>query len=141
MSLFPEGMPAPTPTADDAGFWVHCREHRLCFQACADCARVRHPPLPVCGHCGSMRTLWKEAPATGQLYSYSIAHHPSLEILRNHPPYVIALVIFPTLDDVRLVTNILDADPSVLHIGAAVTLVWEAASNGIPLPRFRLQAV
>lgn len=139
MSLFPEGMPVPEPTADDAGFWAHCREHRLCFQACADCGRVRHPPTPLCSVCLSSRVTWRAAPATGVLYSYSVAFHPTLSILRDSLPYIIALVIFPELDNVRLVTNIVGADPATIEVGAAVELHWEEAANGFPLPRFRLK--
>ena len=138
MSLFPDGMPMPQPNAEDAGFWAHCRKRRLCFQSCGDCGRVRHPPTPVCAACNSMRVTWRTAPAVGHIYSYSIAYHPTLDILRGRPPYVIALIIFAELDDARLVTNIIDAEPHQIEVGAAVELVWDEIANGMVLPRFRL---
>ena len=138
MSLFPSAMPAPQPSADDVEFWNHCRARRLCFQACATCGRVRHPPTPVCAECGSLAISWREAPPTGQIYSYSVAYHPTLDILRGQPPYIIALVIFPTLDDVRLVTNIVDAQPDQIAVGMNVELLWDAIADGMLLPRFRL---
>lgn len=139
MSLFPDAMPAPQPNAEDAEFWAHCAEHRLCFQACADCGQVRHPPTPVCGNCRSLNIRWREAPSVGSLFSYSVARHPTLPMLRESLPYIIASVIFPALNDVRLITNLVDADPDAIAIGAEVELQWDVANNGIPLPRFRLR--
>ena len=93
----------------------------------------------MCSACHATRVKWLEAPKTGTIFSYSVAHHPTLSILRDYLPYIIALVIFPELDDVRLVTNIVGANPAAIEVGAEVVLHWENASNGIPLPRFRLK--
>jgi uncharacterized OB-fold protein len=131
-------LPMPTPTIDDAPFWAAAAEQRLVFQRCADCSRHRHPPSPMCPSCQSMNVEWSETSGPAKLFSYTVTHVEPHPELKGRAPYVVALVIFPELDDVRLVTNVVDADEGELHIGSEVTLTWESVGDGMCLPRFRL---
>jgi uncharacterized OB-fold protein len=133
-------MPAPVPDLDDAPFWRAAAERRLVFQRCANCGAHRHPPAPMCPRCQSMRTDWNEAPARGVLFSYTVTHVAPHPALRDRTPYVVALVSFPSLDGVRLVTNIVATDPGLLRIGADVELVWEPLGADMHVPRFRIVA-
>jgi uncharacterized protein len=134
VAYLPDTLPFPAPLPDSAPFWAHCRGRRLRFQACAACGLPRHPPGPRCPDCQSDATAWREAPQRGRIFSYTVAHHPADASVRGRGPYNVVLVEFPELPGVRLVSNLVDAEPAV---GMAVTLVWEDGPQGQPLPRFR----
>ena len=130
----------PDPTVEDAPFWDACKRRELVFQACADCGRVRHPPVPACPHCRSMRIDWRPAGTRGRLFSYTIVHHPVTEALKAHVPFNVAIVAFPDCQGVKLVSNVIDARPDEMRIAMPLDLVWQEAANGWPLPRFRKAA-
>jgi len=135
MAYLPTGLPRPRPTPDDAPFWAACRERRLVFQRCAACGRFRHPPVPVCPACRSPAVTWTEAFGPARLYTFTEVHHAAHAAVRERLPYVVAVVEFPAMDGVRLVSNLVDGTPP--RIGAALELVWEDAGEGLFLPRFR----
>ncbi|MBK0392557.1 Zn-ribbon domain-containing OB-fold protein [Ramlibacter algicola] len=137
MSYFPDDMPRPEPTMDEAGFWEFCKDRSLRFQACTSCGTLRHPPLPMCPHCQSCGIDWKEAPPDAEVYSYTVVRHASHPAVTPRLPYVVAVVEFPALPGVRLITNITDIDPGAVRIGLPVKLWWDDIGEGMHVPRFR----
>ncbi|MBV7486462.1 Zn-ribbon domain-containing OB-fold protein [Bordetella sp. BOR01] len=137
MAYFPADMPGVEPNMDDTGFWDNCRKHRLVFQACSECSVLRHPPTPICPHCHSVQVKWVEAPDEGQVYTYTIVHHASHPAVQSRLPYVVALLEFPGLPGVRLVTNVTDAPPEKVFIGMRLGLWWDDLDDGFSIPRFR----
>ena len=145
MAHFPANMPVPVPTMDDAAFWDHCAERQLHFQICAACQQPRHPPTPICSRCRSTRLQWVEAPDHATVFTFTVVHHPSHPAVIGHLPYVVAVVDFPQLAQVRLVTNVTDVDPAQMRIGLPVRLWWDrladadadATARPMYLPRFR----
>ena len=132
-------LPFPTPSLDAVEFWRYCSERRLKFQACAECRVARHPPTPLCPHCHSKLMTWVEAPSVGKIFSYTIVHNASHESIGAYLPYNVVLVEFDGLDNLRIVSNVIDAEPHELAIGQEVVLAWEEGPQGQPLPRFRLR--
>lgn len=137
MSYLPEGMPSPHATIDDAPFWQACQERRLVIRHCESCHQFFHPPLPVCQKCGSSHLSWRPVSGRGTVYSYTIGHYAVHPSLKAHGPYNVAVVLLDDADDVRLVSNVVDAEPPVLKIGLPVTVCFEPAGDGTLLPRFR----
>lgn len=137
MAYFPDTMPRPVPTMDDAGFWASCRERRLRFQACAACGMPRHPPTPVCPACRSTKVAWVDAPDEAEIYTFTVIHHASHPAVRERLPYVGAVIVFPSLAGVRLVSNVTDCPPSAVRIGMKVALWWDDVGDGVLVPRFR----
>lgn len=137
MSYLPADAPLPDPEIWERPFWDFCRQRCLRFQACAACGRVRHPPMPCCPNCRSFKDIWIEASDDAELYTYTVVHNPNHPALIGTVPYNIALVIFPSLQGVRLVTNIVDCRNDELKIGMPLSLVWEEPVPGRVLPRFR----
>jgi hypothetical protein len=131
-------MPAPVPDIDDAPFWAAASERRLVFQRCGSCGKHRHPPSPMCPACQSTQCEWAGAPTRGVLFSYTVTHVAPHPELRGRVPYVVALVCFPGLDNLRLITNIVNAQPGQLRIGDEVELLWEPVGEGMSVPRFAL---
>lgn len=137
MSYLPEGMPSPHPTLDDAPFWQACQEQRLVIRHCDQCDRFFHPPLPTCPRCGSTRLGWRPVSGRGTVYSYTVGHHAVHPALQGHGPYNVSVVLLDGADDVRLVSNVIDAAPGELAIGLPVEVVFEPSGEGPLLPRFR----
>lgn len=139
MPYLPDNMPHPEPEWDEREFWDYCQRKSLRFQRCGDCGRVRHPPIPICPHCHSLSSDWVEAPRDGgKIFSFTIVHHPVHPAVTEAVPYNAVVIIFPELDNVRLVSNIVDP-PEGIAIDRDVELVWETLANGTNLPRFRIK--
>ena len=84
--------PLPTPTRESQPFWDGLREGRFMLQHCASCGKVRHYPRPVCPHCRSMESTFKEAPAGGAIHSWTVCHHPFNFFFKSMTPYIVVLV-------------------------------------------------
>ena len=140
MSYLPADIPGPEPTIDDAPFWQFCAHQELRFQRCAECGLFRHPPSPVCTRCQSFKSEWLAAQDEAELFSFTVVHNPAHPSIGPALPYNIAIVLFPSFDNVRLISNVVDARPEELRIGMKLDLVWERAGNGGMLPRFRKRA-
>lgn len=137
MTYLPVETPRPDCEPWEREFWRRCSERSLRFQSCARCGVIRHPPMPVCASCRSTDEAWLEAQGDPELYTYTVIHHASHPALSRVAPYNVALVIFPDMQGVRLVTNIVDCRNEDLRIGMKLTLVWEEVSSMGALPRFR----
>ena len=136
-NYLPESLPSPHPSHDDLPFWDYCRKHELRIQQCAACDAFRHPPVPVCAHCGKFSWKWTQVSGRGTVFSYTIAHHAVHPALKEVLPYNIAVVLLEGAGTVRLVSNVIDAVPHEIHVDLPVELVWEDLADGMTLPRFR----
>lgn len=130
----------PTPQADpwETEFWAHCAACRLMFQACAACGHVRHPPMPFCPACRSTQVNWQEAVGEARLFTWTLVHHPSHPSLAPAVPYIVAVVEFPALQNVRLLTNLSGVRAEDVRIGMPLSLLWEEPKHGVVLPRFTI---
>jgi uncharacterized protein len=118
-------------------FWDRCARHGLAFQRCAECGTFRHPPAPICHVCRSARSEWAPVEGRGSVYTYTIVTHGVHPALMVSLPFNVVLVEFPDAPGVRLVTNVIDAEPTELKGGMAVEVAWEDLENGTSLPRMR----
>lgn len=66
-------LPALTP--DTAPFWTGGLEGELRITTCKDCARLVHPPQPVCPDCWG-DTAPRVVSGRARLLSYSVNHQP-----------------------------------------------------------------
>lgn len=137
MTYLPSETPLPVPEPWERAFWEFCDQRTLRFQSCARCGVIRHPPMPVCASCQSLETEWREVEGDIELFSYTIIHHPNHPALAQATPYNVALVIFPQMQNVRLISNIVDCRNADLRIGMKLSPVWETPVPGRALPRFR----
>lgn len=134
--FFPDTMPSPTADAITLPFWQAAAEHRLVVQRCTACGKTRLPPAPLCASCRSEDADWQEISGRGEIYTYTIVHRP---IAANQPlPTLIAVIALEGSGGLRMLSNVVGADPEDLEIGAPVELVWEDMSDELALPRFRL---
>lgn len=124
---------APTTTPDTKFFWDGLKDGKILVQRCKGCARLRHPPRPMCPHCNSLDWDAIEASGRGTLHSFVLPRHPSWPWFEG--TYVVALVDLE--EGVRLVTNLVDVDPADVTIGMPVEGWVEHFDNGVSLHQFR----
>lgn len=99
-------------------FWDAMREHRLIFQQCVGCGKIRHYPRPVCDRCFSMEARWQEATGFGKVHSWTECHHAFHPSFMGDLPYLVLTV---------------DMDEGVRMVGQADRLTKEALSVGLPV--------
>jgi uncharacterized OB-fold protein len=125
--------PAPRPTEDGAVYWDAVARHELVAQRCRVCARLRHPPRPMCPRCRSLEWQEQRLTGTGTLYSYAVLHHPRSSAFEY--PVLVALV---DLDEgIRIVTNLVGVAPADVRIGMRVVVEFEPTAHGGTVPVFR----
>ncbi|EHP42068.1 hypothetical protein OR16_16637 [Cupriavidus basilensis OR16] len=72
----------------------------------------------------------------GFIYTFTINHRAPNAFMKARLPYAVAIV---ELDEgVRLMANILNADPAEIGIGKRVKVVFEKVSEDMKLPQFEL---
>jgi len=131
---FPDAMPVPAASPYTLPWWQAAAEHRLVVQVCDVCDRPRHPPAPICPRCRSTASHFVDHPPTGTIYTFTVVHQPFVPGMPV--PCVIAVVELG--QGIRLVTDVVDADPAEVRIGGPVELVWEDMGPDLALPRARL---
>lgn len=137
--FFPDGMPPPLADATTLPWWQAAAEHRLLVQRCASCGRTRLPPAPVCAACRSGDAEWEEVSGRGEVYTYTIVHRPVAA--DQELPFVIAVIALEDAGGVRIISNVVAADPGEIAVGMPVELVWEDMSADLAIPRFRPRAI
>jgi uncharacterized OB-fold protein/acyl dehydratase len=129
----PERRPRPAVSDDTRFFWEGVERGELLIQRCAACGVLRHPPRPMCPHCGSLEWDTVRASGRGAVHSYVVPHHPRLPAFPD--PYVVALVDLE--EGTRLVTNLIGVAPEDVRIGMAVELTCTKVDDELVLPLFR----
>ncbi len=102
---------------------------KLLVQTCNQCGTRQHPPEEICHQCGSMDLGHTELGPNGTVHSFTVAHYAVNRALADAVPYAVVLV---TLDDdpsIRIIGNVIDADPGEVHIGMPVTATWVERSD------------
>lgn len=130
----------PLPLRDEvtAPFWEGCRRGELRMQRCAECARYRFPPRPMCPRCLSFAAEWVLVSGEGSIYSFVICHPPVLPAFQAQVPFAVALVELAEDPALRLLGGVLDTPPDRLRIGQKVRVEFEEIADGVVLPQWRL---
>lgn len=128
--------PIPVPQPESDFYWEKLREEQLWLRRCEACTVTYFYPRDICPHCFSRRTTWWQSSGKGTLYSFAIVHRPPTPDWKNSVPYVIAIVELE--GGARIPTNLVNVepDPSAIHVGMAVTVVFRPVSPTITLPLF-----
>jgi uncharacterized OB-fold protein len=116
-----------TPGPDDEPWFAATARGVLMLRHCDACGEVHFPPRPICPHCFSDRTGFREATGGGTIYSFSILRRVAV-------PYCIAYV---TLDEgPTMLSNIVDCPLDRIAIGQRVRVVFADSVNGLKVPMF-----
>lgn len=125
--------PAPILTDDNHFFWDAARDGRLVGQKCRGCGRLRHPPRPMCPHCHSLNFEMVNLSGAGEVYSYSILHHP------QNPAFVYPVIaaLIDLEEGIRVLSNLIDIDPADIVIGMPVTVDFRSTCHDAAVPVFK----
>lgn len=130
----PVERPLPTPTRESQPYWDGMRQGRFMLQHCAACGKVRHYPRPVCPHCHSLESMWREAPVGGSLHTWTVCHHPFNFFFKASVPYIVALVDMDA--GVRVNAPLRGVDAADIQMGKRVRLCFEPVTAEVTLPYF-----
>ena len=119
-------------------FWLAARDHRLTVPRCTNCGTFRFPPSPFCPECQHQEVEQVEIPGTGTVYTYTVARHAVVPVLRDIVPYVVAVIEPDGAPGVRMIANIVESDPEKVRIGSRAEVVWDDVDDEVTIPRFRL---
>jgi hypothetical protein len=135
----PEMHPRPAPiNADDARFWSALRTGELVLQQCAACGVYRHPPRPACAHCGAAESRGVTSAGTGEVWSFTVIHPPTLPAFATRTPY--GAVVVRLDEGVFMVSNLVDCPVDELRVGERVELALTPIDDELTLPLFRRTA-
>jgi hypothetical protein len=128
--------PRPDPqTAAEADFWAGIAAGELRIERCRACGTFRHPPRPVCAACGSREVEAAAVAGTGEVWSFTIVHPPTLPAFVDRTPY--AAVVVRLDEGVFLVSNLVDCAPDEVAVGLRVMLAITEVEADLALPLFR----
>jgi hypothetical protein len=122
--IFEANAPRILPPLTDVNrpFWTGGAHGDLLIQRCESCARWIHPPTDHCARCGEALEF-APVSGTGTVFTFTEnfqQFHPDVP-----PPYVIAIVELDEQADLRLPTNIVNADAATLECGMPVRVLFE----------------
>src|SRR4051812_15980473 len=126
--------PMPVPTRESQPYWDGLREGKLMLQHCASCGKVRHYPRPVCPHCLSMESEFKQAATGGTLHTWTVCHHPFNFFFKQAAPYIVALVDMDA--GVRVNAPLRGVEAASLKIGRRLRMQFEPVNKEVTLPFF-----
>lgn len=135
---FPDDMPRPAASRETLPWWEAAAAHRLVVQRCRACVHPRHPPGPICPACHDVGFDWVESSGRGTIYTWTAVHRAFVPSLAAVLPYVVVVVELDDPPGVRMVSNLVEADPTAVRVGQRVRVVWEDVAPGLALPRFVL---
>ncbi len=110
----------PVPDRHEADFWQGGATGELRVGWCMHCGRLRHPSLAFCDACQAAIHEYKSLSGSATVLALTINHQKWLP--GYDPPYIIAIVGLVEDPDVRLTTNIVDADLDTVRIGDRVSV-------------------
>lgn len=134
-SALPSDRITITTDAATEPFWVAAKERRLVAPRCAECGEFRLPPTPFCPQCQSTQVDWVQLSGRARIYSFAVVNgFPGLREITLVP----AVVELPDAPGARLVSNVIDARPEDVEIGAELVVDFHPINGGWLMPVFRL---
>jgi len=131
-----EGRPVPRPDQASERYWEEARAGRLSLGRCTSCGRMQYPPEVLCTFCQGEDFEPTTLSGRGTLWSFAVVERPFHPGFVPHLPYVVGVVELEEQADLRMLTNIVDADPAGLRVGMPVEVTFERRGDAA-LPQFR----
>lgn len=134
MTYLPAGLPPPVIDAEglSAPFWQGLRERRLLLQRCTKCKTWQFGPEWICHACHAFDPAWTDVRPAGRIFSWERIWHPVHPALKEHGPYIAALVELDDAPGIRMLGNLLGDPMQKVEIGAAASGVFEEHTEGTP---------
>jgi uncharacterized OB-fold protein/acyl dehydratase len=127
------GRIKPPMGHDNAWWWEEVAKGKIPIQRCKGCGKLRHPPRPMCGACGSMEWDHIASSGKGTLHTYTVIHYPQFPGYEF--PIIAALVDLE--EGTRLMSSLTGVDPKQVKIGMQLVGEIQRDEDGFALPVFR----
>jgi uncharacterized protein len=124
--------PVPIPDPVSAFYWDHAKEGKLAVQGFEGTDLLQHPPSPVPEVPGGPG----DDVGRGTLFAFTVLHQPFHPGFVDAVPMIIGLTELDDAPGVRILTNIVEADPTELRCGLPMEVVFEQRED-FALPQFR----
>ena len=134
--------PVPIPDSVSEFYWESAKKGRLAIQGFEGMDVLQHPPSPVPEVPGGGPPAERAVPVAvevsgrGTLFSFTILRQPFHPGFVDAIPLMIGLTELDDAPGVRILTNIVDAQPDELRIGLPMEVVFERRGDMV-LPQFR----
>lgn len=119
-------------------YWEGLRAAKITFPRCRKCVKTHWYPMIRCPYCQSAEIEWVPISGHGRLYSWTVVRRAFSTDFIGKVPYTVGLIEFDEVPGIRLITNIMQAEPEILEIGALVEPVFSIKENSLPRVFFRL---
>ncbi len=131
-----EPIPIPEPTPVSQPFWDALARHRILVQYSPSLQRHVFYPRTLAPGTLADDLEWREIDGAATLYTFTIARRPTGPPWAGGPPQVLAVVQWDA--GPRFSTELVDAEPSQIHIGMRVEPVfYDLPDTGITLLKYR----
>lgn len=124
----------PEMDHDSAPYWQSLREHQAKLQKCSKCGRFRFPPSASCYYCGTLGGEWTAISGRGNIYTWTVIHHPIDPRLANEVPFIIVLV--ESEEGPRIAGRLLSCEREQIKIGMPVKARYDDLDNELTLLNF-----
>jgi uncharacterized OB-fold protein len=131
-------FPYPVPEYGAEPYWQACNDERLVMQRCTACSKFRWHPTPLCPYCQAEGFAWEPLSGRGRIHTWTVITHPVHPAAIGKVPYVVVEVELEEQLGLRMLSNLIDADPAAIAFDAPVALSFEQHPSGQKLPIFRL---
>ena len=115
--------------------WIDgCRLGELRLQHCSSCGGFQFYPRILCAACLGRTLDWVPASGRGRVRSFTVVRRaisPAYEA-----PYVVALIALE--EGPTLMSHVVDCAPEEVSVGARVSAGFQAWSETVSLPVFKL---
>jgi uncharacterized OB-fold protein len=134
----------PLPDADWEplrGFWAGAAAGELRIPRCTACGVFCWYPRERCPHCAATAFAWTPTSARGTLFSWAVVRRALYEPFAPLVPYATGLVALAEDPAVRIVTRLVDCEPSELRVDMPVhavfrPLAFPGGAAPVPAPFF-----
>jgi len=128
-------LPVYSNANEAAEYWEGAREERLRIQHCEECGEYVFPPRVGCPYCLSSELTGVDASGEGEVFTFSVVHHPPTEVWEDEVPYAIGIIHL--VEDVYVFSQIVTPDPLDVDVGDEVEVVFDHVTEDVTLPKFQ----
>ena len=122
---------------DSIKFWEGAKKNKLLIQKSTTSKKYFLYSRSFSGVAADEPFEWVESSGKGTIYSFTISHIAGgSEFYVNKTPYIVASILLE--EGVRLMSNIVDCDHSIVKIGKNVKVVFKKLDNDLVFPCFTI---
>ena len=122
---------------DSFKFWEGAKKNKLLIQKSTISKKYFLYSRSFSGVAADEPFEWVESSGKGTIYSFTISHIAGgSEFYVNKTPYIVASILLD--EGVRLMSNIVDCDHSIVEIGKNVKVVFKKLDSDLVFPCFTI---